>query len=140
MKSVATKVAAISVPDAHNVDAFIKNARRAYREAHPDSAGRRGPRPQIWTVFDICNAVAAENLQRDLTLGYLIREVEKRLVATPLSRKTIHDWARFWLQLNDLRRLADRGLPEFVAHLLRLRDAGKFDELNAVSKQLKNIQ
>ena len=86
----------LSVPDANSLTAFIKEARKVWRSAHP--ARKRGRRSLEEEITNVLERLWDEDLlTNNPTQGRIIRLVKERLRDCPPSDNTILRFAKPWL-------------------------------------------
>jgi hypothetical protein len=109
------RVKLLSVPDATSLPAFLKEARKAWRSAHP--ARKRGRRSLKEEITKALEALWEEDLlTNNPTQGRFIRLVKERLRDCPPSDNTVLRFAKPWL-LNKAQFL---DLSQFSPGLFRL--------------------
>src|SRR5688572_17292042 len=126
-----SKIRLLSVPDAASLTAFIKDARKVWRSAHP--ARKRGRRSLEEDIIKVLERLWEEDLlTNNPTQGRLIRLVKERLRDCPPSDNTILRFAKPWLR----KKAQFLDLSQFSPGLLRKAAAEEPETLRAFPKLL----
>jgi hypothetical protein len=126
-----SKIKLLSVSDATSLTAFMKEARKVWRSAHP--ARKRGRRSLEKEITKALEALWAEDLlTTNPTQGRLIRLVKERLRDCPPSDNTILRFAKPWLS----KKAPFLDLSQFSPGLFRWAAAKEPETLRAYPKYL----